>query len=43
MDAVMALTAGGLFISYSPEFFTVLHALAEAADAAHRDIGNTTG
>jgi hypothetical protein len=34
MGAVRALTADGLFIGQSPEFFAVLHELAEAADAA---------
>jgi hypothetical protein len=34
MGAVKALTADGLFIGQSPAFFTVLHDLAEAADAA---------
>src|SRR5579859_2545694 len=36
MGAVMALTADGLFIGQSPEFFAVFHELAEAADAARR-------
>ncbi|MGN6811069.1 MAG: ferritin-like domain-containing protein [Thermomicrobiales bacterium] len=35
MGAVKALTADGLFIGQSPTFFTVLHELAAAADAAH--------
>jgi Ferritin-like domain len=34
--AVKALTADGLFIGQSHEFFDTLAALAEAADAAHR-------
>jgi hypothetical protein len=34
MGAVKALTADGLFIGQPHEFFDVLHALAEAADAA---------
>jgi hypothetical protein len=34
MGAAKALTASGLFIGQSPEFFTALHELAEAADAA---------
>jgi hypothetical protein len=33
--ALNALTADGLFIGQSPEFFTVLTGLAQAADAAH--------
>jgi Ferritin-like domain len=33
--AVKALTADGLFIGQSPEFFAVLTGLAQAADAAH--------
>src|SRR5437016_2161583 len=36
MGAVQALTADGLFRGQSPEFFAVLQALAQAADAAHR-------
>ncbi|HEX6553337.1 MAG TPA: ferritin-like domain-containing protein [Ktedonobacteraceae bacterium] len=36
MGAVKALTADGLFIGQSKEFFTVLNQLAEAADAAQR-------
>jgi hypothetical protein len=36
MGAVKALTADGLFIGQSPEFFTVLHDLAQQADAAQR-------
>jgi hypothetical protein len=36
MGAVRALTADGLFIGQSPEFFAVLKNLAEAADAARR-------
>jgi hypothetical protein len=35
MGAVQALTADGLFRGQSPEFFDVLQALAQAADAAH--------
>ena len=35
MGAVKALTADGLFIGQSPEFFAVLRGLAKAADAAH--------
>ena len=38
MGAVRALTADGLFIGQSPEFFRVLHELAEDADRARRDI-----
>jgi hypothetical protein len=34
MGALKALTADGLFIGQSPEFFAVLHDLAVAADAA---------
>jgi hypothetical protein len=34
MGALDALTADGLFIGQSPEFFTVLKGLAKAADAA---------
>jgi hypothetical protein len=34
--AARALTADGLFIGQSPDFFTALHALAAAADAATR-------
>jgi hypothetical protein len=34
MGAAKALTADGLFIGQTPEFFKVLHDLAEAADAA---------
>jgi len=37
MGAVKALTAGGLFIGQSKEFFATLHALAEAADEAQRE------
>jgi hypothetical protein len=33
--AIKALTADGLFIGQSPEFFTLLTGLAQAADAAH--------
>ncbi len=36
MGAVQALTADGLFIGQSPEFFAVLHDLAQQADAAQR-------
>jgi Ferritin-like domain len=36
MGAVKALTAGGLFIGQSKEFFAVLSSLAQAADAAQR-------
>jgi hypothetical protein len=36
MGAAKALTADGLFIGQSPEFFQVLHELAEEADAAQR-------
>jgi hypothetical protein len=36
MGAVKALTADGLFIGQSPEFFSTLKALAAAADAAQR-------
>jgi hypothetical protein len=36
MGAVKALTADGLFIGQSPEFFSTLNALAAAADAAQR-------
>src|SRR5205823_6609067 len=36
MGAVQALTADGLFRGQAPEFFAVLQALAQAADAAHR-------
>jgi hypothetical protein len=34
MGALDALTADGLFIGQSPEFFTVLKGLAKAADVA---------
>jgi hypothetical protein len=34
MGAVSALTANGLFLGQSPAFFTLLHDLAQAADAA---------
>jgi hypothetical protein len=34
MGALNALTADGLFIGQSPEFFAVLTGLATAADAA---------
>jgi Ferritin-like domain len=36
MGAVKGLTADGLFLGQSPEFFTTLNALAAAADAAQR-------
>ena len=36
MGAVKALTDDGLFIGQSPDFFTFLKTLAEAADAARR-------
>ena len=36
--AAAALTASGLFIGQSPEFFSTLNALAEAADTARRGI-----
>jgi len=36
MAAVKGLTASGLFIGQSQEFFSTLNALAEAADAAQR-------
>ncbi|MFL5660551.1 MAG: ferritin-like domain-containing protein [Ktedonobacteraceae bacterium] len=36
MGAVKALTADGLFIGQSPEFFAALHDLATQADAAQR-------
>jgi hypothetical protein len=36
MGAAKGLTADGLFIGQSPDFFTALHALAQAADAAVR-------
>ena len=36
MDAVKALTADGLFIGQTPEFFAFLRDLAEDADAARR-------
>jgi hypothetical protein len=38
MGAVRGLTADGLFIGQSPEFFSALKALAEAADAAQRGV-----
>ena len=38
MGAVRALTADGLFIGQSPEFFRALRELAEEADRARRDI-----
>jgi hypothetical protein len=37
--AVMAFTADGLFRGQSPEFFQVITALAQAADAAQRSLG----
>lgn len=37
MGAVRALTADGLFIGQSPQFFQALHDLAAAADAAMRE------
>jgi hypothetical protein len=36
MGAVKALTADGLFIGQPPEFFALLHQLAQQADAAQR-------
>jgi hypothetical protein len=36
LAAAKALTANGLFIGQSPEFFAAVTALAEAADEAHR-------
>ena len=36
MGAVRGLTADGLFIGQSPEFFTAVKTLAAAADAAQR-------
>jgi hypothetical protein len=36
MGAVKALTASGLFLGQSPEFFTLLQNLAQAADEAQR-------
>jgi hypothetical protein len=36
MGAVKALTADGLFIGQSPQFFELLHQLAVEADAARR-------
>src|SRR4029077_2412347 len=38
MGAVKALTADGLFIGQTPDFFEFLRDLAEAADAAQREI-----
>ncbi len=38
MAAVKGLTASGLFIGQSAEFFNTLNALAEAADAAQRGV-----
>jgi hypothetical protein len=37
MGAVRALTADGLFIGQSPEFFATVTRLATAADAARRE------
>ena len=37
MGAVKALTADGLFLGQSPEFFELLTDLAEDADAAQRE------
>jgi hypothetical protein len=36
MGAATGLTKDGLFIGQSPEFFAVLHGLAQAADAAQK-------
>jgi hypothetical protein len=36
MGALKALTADGLFIGQSPEFFQYMRDLAEDADEAHR-------
>jgi hypothetical protein len=36
--AVTGLTASGLFIGQSSEFFSTLNTLAEAADAAQRGV-----
>jgi hypothetical protein len=38
MDALMALTANGLFRGQSPGFFELLRDLAEDADDARRDL-----
>jgi len=38
MGALKALTANGLFIGQSTEFFATLTQLAQAADAAHHGI-----
>jgi hypothetical protein len=38
--AVIALTDDGLFRGQSPEFFRVMNTLAQAADEAHRSLGN---
>jgi hypothetical protein len=38
MGAVRALTADGLFIGQSREFFQALRELAEEADRARRDL-----
>ena len=38
MDAVRALTADGLFIGHTREFFAALHELAEEADEARREV-----
>jgi hypothetical protein len=38
MGAAKGLTADGLFIGQSAEFFSVLHGLANAADAARREL-----
>ena len=38
MAAVKGLTASGLFVGQSPEFFSTLKALAAAADAAQRGV-----
>jgi hypothetical protein len=35
---IASFTADGLFIGQTPEFFKVVNQLAEAADAAHRQI-----
>jgi hypothetical protein len=37
MGAVKALTNDGLFIGQSPQFFALLHDLAEDADEARRE------
>jgi hypothetical protein len=36
MGAIKGLTADGLFIGQSPDFFAAVHQLAQAADAAQR-------